>query len=208
MIKTRIEDGEGGNRQAQVLLGGELLVAVSVNPPLLPQKTRVLSQMLTVDGTLTGSDDMGVDGSVTPVNFWIAAAPDADRYITAMSFILGYGGTAQLYEFADTAAALTNGVKIAYTAAEGEILIANLKTNYSFMRASLIPLSNNNWQSRGFTVLNDYGYFITIALREHMIPNGVKLDKGTLQRLSVTIQDDCTDADLMNCSVFGFERFE
>lgn len=207
MIPIQIVDGSGTSKKVSVLPEGELLVSVHSSPPLLRQKTKIFGQFLTVDGAPASSNDMGVDGSGTPVEFFIAAQENNDLYLTALSFILGYGTTAQLFEFADSGAALTNGVQIAYTTVgEDEVVITTPTTNYGFLRASLAPMSNDAWQSRGFTVLNDYGYFCTIRLADLIMPNGVKLDRGTKQRFSVTILDDCTDADLFNCRAFGFER--
>jgi len=178
-------------------------------PPLLPQKCRVFSQKFTTDGTPSGTSDMGVDGSAASVEYYIPSNDNDDRYITRFTFILGYGASAGGWEFADSNAALTNGVKVSYTNTEGdEVTIMNPKANYSFHRASGIPLSNTNWEARGFAVAGDYGFFVNIDLTTIMPPYGIKLDAGTPQKMSILIRDDCTDADLFNCNAFGFERFE
>ena len=183
-----------------------LVVSVASCPPLIPQKSRIFSQKFQ---TSAGSDDLGVDGSVTSVQYWIPASDTDDRYITTISFILGYGSSAEGFEFADSGAALTNGVRVYYTNSEGiETTIMNPKANYSFHRASLEPYSKTAWEARGFAGAGDYGYFATVDLTRMMPPYGVKLDAGTNQRLSILIRDDCSDADLFNCNAFGFERFE
>ena len=177
-------------------------------PPLLPQKNKVFSQKFSVDGTAAGSSDLGVSGAGTPVEYYIPADADNDRYITMISFILGYGGSAEGFEFADSGAALANGVKVSYFDTHfEEVTIMNSKANYSFMRASGAPFSRVGGEARGFAATGDYGYFVNIRLADIMPQFGVKLDRGTRQRMSITIRDDCTDADLFNCQAFGFERF-
>ena len=67
---------------------------------------------------------------------------------------------------------------------------------------------NTNWETRGFAAAGDYGYFVNINIVDMMPPYGIKLDKGTKQKMSILIRDDCSDADLFNCQAFGFERVE
>lgn len=188
---------------------GMQLVNVFTCPPLVPQKNKVFSQKLTTNGLATGTSDMSVDGSVTPVEYYVKACNDNDLYLNKLSFILGYGASAEGYEFADSGAALTNGIKVCYfNAHDGEIEIKNLKSNYSFMRASDAPISIGNWETRGFAATGDYGFFVNISLSLLMPPYGIKLDRRTIQKFCVIIQDDCTSATLFNANVYGFERFE
>ena len=187
---------------------GRQVVITSTYPPLAPQKTQVFAQKFTVGGAPAGTSEMGVDGSVTSVEYCINADEDNDRYITRITFILGYGASAEGYEFVDSGALLTNGVKVSYTNSIGEeVTIMNPKANFSFMRASGAPISITGWEARGFAATGDYGYFVNISLIDIMPPMGIKLDRGTKQKMCITIRDDCTDADLFNCQAFGFERF-
>jgi len=175
-------------------------------PPFGKQKTIIFNQFFTDDGLTTGSNDLGIDGSVTPVEFEILANNDADRYITRISFVLGYASSGNMYEFADDTA-LANGVKVSYFDSFGdEVIIMNPKANLSFMRASGIEVSILDWQTRNFAASGDYGYWVNIDLAKIMPPYGIKLDIGTKQRACITIRDDCTKAILFNCFGFGFER--
>jgi hypothetical protein len=182
MLKFLMEDSLGSGRKARIL-----------------------------DGTSTGSNDLGVDGSVTAVEFWIPADEDDDRYITNLSFILGYGSAAYLWEFADANVALTNGIKISYISTDGsEIEIYSLKANYDFFRfASILSgYIGTAWELRNLGATNDYGIIANINLGSIMPPFGVKLDRETKQKLLITIQDNCTDADTFICRALGFDRFE
>lgn len=208
MINSIIHDGSGRNTSVRVEDEG-LLVSNFTSPPLLPQKVSVYNRFFTDDGLTSGSNDLGIDGSAASVEYWIPADDENDYYVTTLSFILGYGSSAEMYEFADSAAALANGVLVEYKNNTGDTTtIINPKTNYSFMRASMANYTNTNWETRGFAGAGDYGFFSTVHLEKMLPPYGIKLDKGSAQRISITIRDDCTDADLFNCFAFGFKRFE
>jgi len=188
---------------------GKQIIMSAGYPPLLSQKCIVYGQKFTIDGLTSGSDDMGINGSSTPVEFYIKADTDNDIYITNISVICGYGTIADLFEFADKGSALTNGVLIAYNhPTEGSITIANPKVNYDFLRMTLMEIVPTAWEMRSLVANNDYGFIVNIPLLKIMPPLGVKLDKGTIQRLSVTIRDDCSTADLFNMRCFGFKRIE
>ena len=81
MIKSHIEDGLGSGEQVQVK-DNSLVVTQYPCPPLIPQKSKIFRQYMTVDGLTSGSNDMGIDGSVTAVKFWVPADDEVDRYIT------------------------------------------------------------------------------------------------------------------------------
>ena len=57
-------------------------------------------------------------------------------------------------------------------------------------------------------VINNYSGLSTVTKPTLAAGNTVHLDKGTKQKMSILIRDDCSDADLFNCQVFGFERTE
>jgi hypothetical protein len=193
-----------------VLEENELLTNRFPSPPLLPQKTKIFAQFFTDDGTDSGSEDMGISGVAASVDFYIPAKEKEDLYISKIDFLLGYGSSAYLFNFVDSGNPLTNGVRIFYTNSKNENSeIENLKTNYDFLRFALndgiIPTA---WELRNLGAIADYGYICSVDLTKSMYPYGVKLDRGTKQRMTITIRDDCTDADLFNCKAFGFERFE
>ena len=208
MIRNQITDGSGSKKAAYVR-DDALLVSHIGYPAFLKQKTKIFSQMFTDTGLASGSNDLGIDGSVTPSIFCIPADNDNDRYISRITFILGYGTSAEMYEFADSGAALINGVKLAYSDKQGnEIPVMNPKSNLSFMRSSGLQVTNTNWETRGFAARGDFGLFVNIDLAQMMPPYGIKLDTGTKEQFCITIRDDCSDADLFNCQAFGFDRFE
>ncbi len=210
-----ISNGGGDRKAAQVVNGGELLVIDSGSPPFLPQKVKPFRQFLTDDGTTSGSSDMGIDGSVTSQEFWVAADNNDDRYITTLSFEMTMAGSPRLFEFADSGAALTNGVRLFYDAVGGASDIhEGIKSNWDLQRLSLgTPTITSGspadvFQVRHVTALNDYGLIPDIDITRLVPPFGIKLERGSTQRVVMEIRDDATSATTFNCIAYGFDRFE
>lgn len=206
-LKARIIDAIT-NVSAEVTRDREVRVINSSYPPLASQKVKPFRRYLTDDGLIDGTNDMGVDGSSTNVDYYVPAAVDEDRYITTLNFIVGYGTTGTPYEWAD-GTALTNGCRLFYSSMQGEVDIhEGIQTNQDFFRLSFNPVPTA-WEVRHVNANNDYGYFITLDLTKLGLPFGIKLDKGTQQSLTMRIRDNAgTDADSFNCIAYGFDRFE
>ena len=172
---------------------------------MTPQKNKIFRQYML---NAAGSNDMGINGSVTNSEFFISADPDNDRYITAIAFIVGYGGAATLYEFSDSGGALTNGFRLYYSRATEEVDIHDaIKTNSDLLRLCVNDIIPTAWELRNLGALNDYGYMCKLDLSQMMPQYGLKLDAGTTQKIALLVRDDNTDADTMNAIAYGFERF-
>jgi len=206
--KVLIEDGDGGGHSAGVTGDHEIKVIVSPYPPIERQKAIPFRQYLTDDGTAAGNNDMGVDGSVTNIDYYIEADKSDDIYITSLNFIVGYGTTGQPNEWAD-GTALTNGCHLFYeTIAGGSDIHDGIKTNQDFFRLMFSPVQAN-WEVRHVNASNDYGYFISMDLARMGLPYGIKLDRASRQRLVLCIKDNVgAAADSFNCIAYGFKRFE
>lgn len=200
-VPVELRDGRNGRKQ-RVTKDDAGLVSVLPFPPLLQQKIRPFSEYLRDEN---GSFDM--DLVTTPTEFSIPAPEEADRYITGLSFVLAYGATAYLYQFAD-GTALANGIEIYYIARQGEVhFTGSIKTNLELLRLRQEPLTSD-WQARNFAAVNDWGYVGFINLVNFIPPFGVKLDAGTSQRFVVAINDSIAAvADIFNFYARGFERF-
>ncbi len=206
MAKIEITNGLGA--EASVTPDNELLVSTSGYPAFRTQKIQPFRQYLTDDGTASGSNDMGVDGSSTNVDFYIPSDPNNDRYITGLSIIVGYGVSGQPNQWAD-GTALTNGCRLFYSNTYGELDLHDvIKTNQDMFRLSLSAIPTA-WEVRHVNANNDYGYFISMPLSLTMPPYGLKLDAGTTQQLVLRVRDNAgTDADTFNIIAYGFERFK
>ncbi len=207
MIKSVITDGQGTGRKASVDDQGSLIVSVSTCPPLITQKNKIFRAYL---ANSSGATDMRVNGSVTNVEFYVSAPSTADRYITQLSFIIADAG-ATLNQFG-AIAALANGCMLTYERLGEVITIHNaLKTNWDFVRLSLgnpaFGQTTNAFIASNVSGASE-GIIPILDLTKIMPSYGIKLDKGTTQRIILTVRDNCTGVDQFDCVAYGFDRFE
>ena len=207
-LPIHITDGRGTKYKAKVHEDGALGVIAHPEPPFLTQKTEPFRQLLTDDGTSNGSSDMGIDGSITNVDFWIPSHAENDRYITELNILVAYNAAGAPFKWAD-GTALTNGSLLSYTGVSGiRILHEGIKSNQDLFRINKESISTA-WEIRHLNANNDYGYFVTFSLSNMMPPFGIKLDAGTTQKLTLTVRDNVgLDADTFNMLAIGFDRFK
>ena len=207
-VPIKLLDGKSGIFAAGVTEQQEVLTIVSPYPPLVPQRIQPFRQFFTADGLTTGSNDLAVDGSSTNVEFFIPSHENRDRYISSLSFIVGYGTSAQPNEWAD-GTALTNGIQMYYTSARGEVDIhEGIKTNQDLFRLKTGG-TDANWEVRHVNANNDFGYFVVSDFQIlFATPHGIKIDAGTTEKLVIKIRDNMTTStDSFNCIAYGFDRF-
>ena len=210
MIRARILDGRGSKSALDVDdVGAGLIVERPVPPFGGTQKMRVFRQYLTDDGTASGSTDMLVDGSSTNVDFWVPASQTKDRYICMLSFVLADAGLS-LNQFGNITA-LSNGCRLFYTDAEGEVDINDaLTTSFDFLRLCDITPAVGA-QANSFIASNVSG------ASEGIVPKldlrtvfgfkwGVMLAAGSSQQIVLRVRDDITAPDQFDIVAYGFER--
>jgi hypothetical protein len=206
MIDVSIRDSKN-NRMVGVTDDNKLLVANSPYPLDEPQTIRPFRQNLTSDGIATGPADMKVVGTLAnPILFWVPSSNDYDRYILNITVTVA-GASPALYQFG-TITALTNGCQLYYLQASGVPVMYHpaLKTNFDIVRVggdnqAGIVLDKALSATIGV-------YMVTIKLNEIMPPYGLKLEKGSPQRLIMSIRDDLTPAGVaeFKARVSGFEK--
>jgi hypothetical protein len=214
-IKSTLKDGTGTNREATVSNDHALRTEQVPWPPFIPQKVIPFRQFMTADGTASGSSDMLVNGSSTAVDFWVPAHNDRDRYISVLSIVLSDGGTFNMGgEFGNSGAPLDPGCRLFYTHQDlGEIDIHDaLTVNSDFIRlglgnpafgASATVFRATNFIGTGEAILP------TVDLKQFVPPYGIKLDKGSSQRLTMRIQDDLSSGFVdFTVIAYGFDRLE
>lgn len=212
MIKAKIIGSGPERTEVDVEKSGAISTVERPFPPFgVQQNVRPFRQFLTDDGTPGGSSDMLVDGSVTPVDFFVEARQDADLYVTRVSFIV-VDQNMSLNNFGNIAA-LTNGLRLFYTDELGEVDIADaLQTNFDIVRlCSGLPsfgdgttafIANNvDFISEGIIPVLDLKD--TFGFRW-----GLEFRNGSLQRLVLRVRDDITGIDAMDVIIYGFLRLE
>jgi hypothetical protein len=212
LIKAKIIGSGPERTEVDVEKSGAISTVERPFPPFgVQQNVRPFRQFLTDDGTPGGSSDMLVDGSVTPVDFFVEARQDADLYVTRVSFIV-VDQNMSLNNFGNIAA-LTNGLRLFYTDELGEVDIADaLQTNFDIVRlCSGLPsfgdgttafIANNvDFISEGIIPVLDLKD--TFGFRW-----GLEFRNGSLQRLVLRVRDDITGIDAMDVIIYGFLRLE
>ena len=212
MIRAKIIGSGPERTEVDVEKSGAMSVVERPFPPFgVMQNVRPFREFLTDDGTVTGSSDMLVDGSVTPVDFFVEAPQDADLYVTRISFIV-VDQNMTLNQFGNIGA-LTNGMRLFYLDELGEVDIAEeLLTNFDYVRlCSGLPsfgdgttafIANNvDFISEGIIPILDLKD--TFGFRW-----GLEFRNGSQQKLVLRIRDDITGIDAMNVIVYGFLRLE
>lgn len=179
-------------------------------PPLSPKgRLVVFRQFLTDDGTTSGSTDMRVNGSTTPVEFWVPSDSTHDLYISNISFVIA-DASATLNTFGNITA-LTNGCDVEYFADGSTTTIGTaLKSNFDFIRLCLgspsfgdgaAAFRANNVQS------TSEGYLPVLNFKQVFGFNyGIRLRPGTSDKLTVRVNDNTTGVDAFNAIAYGFTR--
>lgn len=206
MVHSQIIDGNGSKRAAHVNDDGVAISQIPY-PPMVQVKSRIFVQKFTLDGTADGDNDMLVDGSTTPVEFYIPAANDVDRWISYINFVIADEG-ASLKEFGGITA-LTNGCQLFYSDIQKTVMVGDdLKTNWDFMRMALYQTPIPEIKPQKDVEGKVDAYTPCINFKEFMPPYGIKLDAGSRQKLTIKIRDNVSGIDSFNAVAYGFERFE
>jgi hypothetical protein len=201
-----------GENTARVERDGTLQVVVHPHPPEI-EETLVLPfrQFLTDNGSSSGSNDMQVVGTAAiPIEFWASANHKRDIFIKTLSIEIT-DASASLNKFGNVTA-LSNGCELVWiTKEEGEIVIAdNLKSNYDFVRLGLgsPAIGSTTTAFRASNVSgNSEGYIPTVDFSTVFgMPWGMRLRKGTNDRLLIRIKDTTTGVDSFNILAYGIKR--
>jgi len=152
---------------------------------------------------------MIVDGSTTPQEFYIKASGDVDIFIKTLSWRIGDTSGVALNKFGGLTA-LTNGCDLAYkNDALGEITIADeLDTNLSLVRlgtaTGAVGTGNDAYKldvSGGGTE-DSYLPFLDFT-QTFGFPWGLRLIKGSNDRLSFRVNDALAGLVTFNCIAYG-----
>ena len=209
MINTGIADNRNGNELA-VTEEGTIGVVQHLHPPVNDTlRTVPYRQYFTDDGTIAGSNDMRVVGTATGTDFYISASQDVDIFVRSISVVIGDGGTPALNKFG-ALAALTNGVQWSlFNQESGDYeLHDGIKTNLEFIRvgvdtaaigtgtdAFLADVSGGGTEKSYLPVINMAATF--------GMPYGVRLRKGSTDKILFTVRDDLTALTTFNAIAYG-----
>lgn len=189
---------------------GEASFVMHPHPPKNEEEfTLPFRQHFTDDGTSGGSVDMNVNGLTTNQDFYVSADQEFDIYIKSISLVIGDNGTPNLQKFGGLSA-LANGVEwIFHTNGEGEYQLHDgIKTNLEFVRLGVDTAGIGTGTDAFLADVSGGGseksYLPTIDINETFgMPWGVRLAKGTNDKLVFRVRDDLSAVTTFNAIAYG-----
>jgi hypothetical protein len=209
MIKSVIVDGRGRGNKLRINGEGELSAVIHPHPP----RDEEISALPVREyfKTAAGSSDMKVDGSSTNVDFFIGAQEDFDVYIKTVSILIA-DASQTLQEFGNLNAALTNGVLFEWVTTDlGSVTIHDsLKTNFDFIRLALgSPAIGDGaaaFLANNAIATNIEAYLPVVDLASVFgFPYGLRLRRGTNDKLVFTIRDNVSAVDQFDIIGYGLK---
>ena len=209
MINTGIADNRNGNELA-VTEEGTIGVVQHSHPPINDTlRTVPYRQYFTDNGAATGSNDMRVVGTATGTDFYISASQDVDIFVRSISVVIGDGGTPALNKFG-ALTALTNGVRWCLFNQESGLyeLHDGIKTNLEFIRIGVDTAAIGTGTDAFLADVSGGGteksYLPIINMGDTFgMPYGVRLRKGSTDKIIFTIRDDLTALTTFNAIAYG-----
>lgn len=170
-------------------------------------------QYLTLTGESGGTSNMRVSASLSsPSNFFISAQVKHDIYIKTISVSIVDAGST-LDKFGNITA-LSNGIEFFwFNQEQGDVVIhESLKSNWDFIRLSqgnpAFGDAANSFRAPN-VVSTSEGYMPVIDFTKIFgLPWGIKLKKGTTDRIVFRIKDNVTGLDSFDAIGYGTKIIE
>ena len=191
---------------------GALFVYQKQAPP--PQvgtenKVRLLNGLLGTSGLDAGVVNLKLDGSVTPLEAYVVAHADYDIHVMGISFILA--DSAVTHNRFGNITELSTGINL-FAEEAGEITYAlkNVKTGGQLIAQSGGARSFGtggesheivNWSGTGDAQL------VFLDMGSMLPPEGLRIGRGTQDRLVLQINDDLTGLDEFSARIMGFKKY-
>ena len=208
-IRAHIVDSLTG-RKARVTHDGALVTAPQT-PAALPAGTpnphQYLAGALGSTGLGSGSINQNVDGSTTPQGFYIEAHSDYDIHIMQITIVVGDGSVT--HNKFGAISELTNGWDLLLTEAGVDTaLITKAKTGGELILQSGLGrpfgAGADSFELTAYSGALD-AQIVTIPIGQ-FIPNGLRIGRGTTDRLVATVNDDLTGLTDLSALVYGFKN--
>jgi hypothetical protein len=208
MLKTVLVDpltGQGLNVGDE----GAIATVVHPHPPKDEKETSLPYRARFVNDA--DSDAMAVDGSTTEQIFSLSAVQDRDIYVNSISVRIADGGSPNLNKFGNLSA-LTNGVGWEWVTSDlgAVILHEGIQTNLEFIRTGHKTAAIGTGTDAYLADVSGGGtskaYLPIIDISEQFgKPWGMRLRKGTNDRLSFIVRDDLTGLDAFDAIAYGVQ---
>jgi len=160
-----------------------------------------------ITGRVNGN--MNVDGSTTNQEFFIAADADADIHIGKIIIIVA-DSAVPTNRFGNIISGLTNGVDIKIEESGVEtFVVQDVQTNGQFLASTAMAAAwgtasavnqITNWTS------TDNALMMVLDVAA-IVPNGIRLGRGTEDKAVVVIKDDLTSLTEFTMRIVGYKQF-
>ena len=206
-IISTIRDGLGSGSKLRVNANGSIDVVVRSEPP-----TELSTVLLPFRGWFKNgaSSSLVVNGASSPIVFSVDASPLYDIFIKSISVEISDNGSPNLNSFG-ALSPLANGVRwVHFTQVNGEYeLHEGIKTNKAFIRLGVdTPAIGTGVDAFLADVAGggtNKSYFPIIDMEEtYGMKYGLKLKKGSTDRISFIVQDNLTGLSEFNIVAHGF----
>lgn len=211
MIKTTVQDGSGKEYGACVTSYNALCTS-RVIPPVPPVGTisryRYYNKLIGSTGASSGVTNQNVDGSATNQLFYISSHPDYDLYITGIIVIIA--GLIVSHNNFGSIPELTNGYNLSIIEdGEETRILDEVKTGGQMIAQSIFGNSYGDGAT-SFELTkwtgNDDAQTVIVPVHD-LLPGGIRIGRGTLDRLQATVFDDLTGLTEFTVRVVGYRHY-
>lgn len=210
MFDTRIADAEG--HRARVTPQGDIVSVISQNPPIGGDILTIpFGDFLTLDGVLNGTSALNINASTTNREAVISARNDGDVYVTTINVLIS-DNTLALNRFGGIVGGLINGLQFFYESPLGRATLPlSIKTNFDMIRLAQLtaPIGTKTdaFQLTNAGAESEDAYNPIIDLTRFGSQGyGIRLRKGTKDKLGFTLKDNLTGLTVFNMLAIGFTR--
>lgn len=151
---------------------------------VVPNRELPIFRPFTSDGTLTGSRDMNVDGSITPQTFYLQPDVNFEYSILGLSVRVTDGGNPAYDDYGSVSGPLTNGVTFFAEQGGSEVpLTPNIKRNVDWLEfGPEIHVTQFGGSVRFTTYVLNFSNFST----------GITLNGAKDEKFGCRVNDDLT----------------
>lgn len=210
-LDSKILDGAGEGHRAKVTSNQALQVEIVASAPLAigaPSRRTLLSGKLGTTGLGSGTVDhfLAVGTLANPYRAYISAHADYDQYVTLITFYIE--DSAVTHAGFGNLAALTNGFDLVSSERGVETLIIDKSKTFGnliFQTGMEKPFGADatSFELTNVTGLQDaqvLPYNVTSRL-----PEGIRIGRGTLDKIELRIHDDMTGLNSFQVIVSGYK---
>lgn len=205
-LRAKIADGEGSGKDAGVTKDHLLKtgsVPISASDLTIEQLTRLkfFSSFFAEDG---GSEDLDVDGSVTPVEFAVGRVEGQVLHIQSIRFVFNDeqmnmgGGEARRFASAAAAPGLTNGL---------EMFVEQAGTNQDIFNTPVKQMADFwNYNTDFLNAVGAFGAGEDFLSWDIALDQPIVLTEGSVDKLIVKISDDLTNINFLKVIARGWRE--